>query len=52
MIFTETELKNVYIIEPERLDDYRGFLLVHFAQENLIRMGLIRNSSNVIFLLT
>ena len=40
MIFTETELKNVYIIEPERLDDYRGFFARTFCTREFNTYGI------------
>jgi dTDP-4-dehydrorhamnose 3,5-epimerase len=33
MIFVETKLKGAFIIEPERLDDERGFFARSFCQE-------------------
>jgi len=40
MIFTETKLKGAYIIEPERLDDERGFFARTFCQEEFKAHGL------------
>ena len=40
MIFTETKLKGAYIIEPERLEDERGFFARTFCQEEFAAHGL------------
>lgn len=40
MIFTETKIKGVYIIEPERLTDERGFFARSFCQEEFRKYGL------------
>ncbi len=40
MIFTETQLKGVYIIEPERLADERGFFARTWCQKELASHGL------------
>lgn len=40
MIFTETKLKGVFIIEPERLEDERGFFARTFCQEEFAAHGL------------
>jgi dTDP-4-dehydrorhamnose 3,5-epimerase len=40
MIFTETELKGAYIIEPERLEDERGFFAYSFRREDFTERGL------------
>ena len=40
MIFTETELKGAYIIEPERLEDERGFFARSFCQREFEAHGL------------
>ena len=40
MIFTETKLKGSYIIEPDRLEDERGFFARTFCQEEFKAHGL------------
>jgi len=45
MKFTETKLKGAYIIEPERLEDERGFFARTFCQKEFEAHGL--NSSLV-----
>lgn len=40
MIFTETKLKGAYIIEPDRLEDERGFFARTFCQEEFKALGL------------
>jgi len=40
MIFTETKLKAAYIIEPEALEDERGFFARTFCQEEFKAHGL------------
>ena len=40
MIFHETKLKGVYIIEPEWLEDERGFFARTFCQEEFAAHGL------------
>jgi dTDP-4-dehydrorhamnose 3,5-epimerase len=40
MIFTETELKGVYVIEPERFEDERGFFAPSFSQREFEARGL------------
>ena len=40
MIFTETRLKGAYIIEPERLEDERGFFARTFCQKEFEANGL------------
>ena len=40
MIFIETKLKGAYIIEPERLEDERGFFARSFCQRELEAHGL------------
>jgi len=40
MIFTEIQLKGVYIIEPERLADERGFFARTWCQKELASYGL------------
>jgi len=40
VIFTETKLKGAYIIEPERLEDERGFFARTFCQKELKEHGL------------
>jgi dTDP-4-dehydrorhamnose 3,5-epimerase len=41
LIFTETELKGVYVIEPERFEDERGFFARSFSQREFEARGLI-----------
>jgi dTDP-4-dehydrorhamnose 3,5-epimerase len=40
MIFTETKIKGVYIIEPELLTDERGFFARTFCKEEFEKLGL------------
>ncbi|HXG19029.1 MAG TPA: dTDP-4-dehydrorhamnose 3,5-epimerase family protein, partial [Methylomirabilota bacterium] len=40
MIFTETKLKGVFIIEPERLEDERGFFARTWCQREFAAYGL------------
>lgn len=40
MNFTETKLKDVYIIEPERFEDERGFFSPSFSQREFEARGL------------
>lgn len=40
MIFNETKLRGAYIIEPDRLDDERGFFARTFCQEEFKTHGL------------
>lgn len=40
MIFRETPLKGAYIIEPERLEDLRGFFARSWCQRVFKKMGL------------
>lgn len=40
MIFTETKIKGVYIIEPERLTDERGFFARSFCKDEFREHGL------------
>jgi dTDP-4-dehydrorhamnose 3,5-epimerase len=40
MIFTETKLQGVYVIEPERFEDERGFLAPSFSQSEFRARGL------------
>ena len=40
MIFTETTLKGAFIIEPERLDDHRGFFARTWCQREFETHGL------------
>lgn len=40
MIFQETKLKGAYIIEPERLEDERGFFARTFCQKEFEKQGL------------
>lgn len=43
MIFTETELKGAFVIEPERLEDGRGFFARTWCAEEFEDMGLDPN---------
>lgn len=43
MIFTETKLPGAYIIEPERLEDQRGFFARTWCQKELKNRGLNSN---------
>jgi dTDP-4-dehydrorhamnose 3,5-epimerase len=40
MIFTETELKGAYVVEPERLSDDRGFFAYAFQRDEFAARGL------------
>jgi dTDP-4-dehydrorhamnose 3,5-epimerase len=40
MIFTETELMGVYLIEPERFEDERGFFAPSFSEREFQARGL------------
>jgi dTDP-4-dehydrorhamnose 3,5-epimerase len=40
MIFTETKLKGAFIIEPERLEDERGFFARTWCQQEFAARGL------------
>jgi dTDP-4-dehydrorhamnose 3,5-epimerase len=40
MIFTETKLKGAFVIEPERLEDERGFFARVWCQREFERRGL------------
>lgn len=40
MIFQEAKLKGAYIIEPERLEDERGFFARTFCQKEFEKQGL------------
>jgi dTDP-4-dehydrorhamnose 3,5-epimerase len=40
MIFTETKLKGAFIIEPEKLEDERGFFARAYDQEKFREYGL------------
>ena len=41
MIFSETDLKGVYVIEPERFEDERGFFAPSFSQREFEARGLV-----------
>ena len=43
MLFTETKLKGAYIIEPERLEDERGFFARTFCRKEFESHGLNTN---------
>lgn len=40
MLFTETKLKGAYIIEPERMEDERGFFARSWSQREFAEQGL------------
>lgn len=40
MLFTETKLRGAFVIEPERLDDERGFFARTWCQEEFAAHGL------------
>ena len=40
MIFTETKLKGAYIIEPEKIEDERGFFARTWDQKKFSELGL------------
>jgi dTDP-4-dehydrorhamnose 3,5-epimerase len=41
MIFTEIRLKGLFVVEPERFDDERGFFAETFSQPQFERRGLM-----------
>ena len=41
MIFSETPLSGAYLIEPERLQDDRGFFARSFCRDEFRRLGLV-----------
>ena len=41
MIFTETKLSGVFLIEPERFEDARGFFALSWSAEEFARRGLV-----------
>lgn len=41
MIFSETHLKGLYLIEPERFEDERGFFAPSFSQREFEARGLV-----------
>lgn len=43
MIFTETKLKGAFIIEPERIEDERGFFARSWCQKEFAERGLNSN---------
>jgi dTDP-4-dehydrorhamnose 3,5-epimerase len=43
MIFTKTKLKGAFVIEPEKLEDERGFFARAFCQEEFKARGLNTN---------
>jgi dTDP-4-dehydrorhamnose 3,5-epimerase len=45
MIFQETKLKGAFIIEPERLEDERGFFARSFCRQEFKRLGIDFNIS-------
>jgi dTDP-4-dehydrorhamnose 3,5-epimerase len=51
MIFTETELKGAFIIEPEKLQDHRGFFARAWCKNEFEAHGLnaSREQSNISF---
>lgn len=40
MIFTETEISGVYIIEIEKIEDERGFFARSWCRQEFLKMGL------------
>jgi len=40
MIFTETKLKGAYVIDPERIEDERGFFARMFCEQELKEHGI------------
>ena len=40
MIFTETHLKDAFVIDPERLEDERGFFARTWCQQEAAAYGL------------
>lgn len=40
MVFSETDLQGVYVIEPERFEDERGFFAPTFSQQEFEKRGL------------
>ena len=40
MLFTETKIKGVFIIEPQKIEDERGFFARTWCQEEFEKHGL------------
>jgi len=40
MLFTETKLKGAYLIEPQRLEDERGFFACTFCEHEFADHGI------------
>jgi dTDP-4-dehydrorhamnose 3,5-epimerase len=45
MIFRDTELAGVYLIDPERLEDHRGFFARVWCKRELLQRGLMAELS-------
>lgn len=51
MIFTETNLAGAFLIEPERIDDMRGFFARNWSEREFAARGLVSHfvESNISF---
>lgn len=51
MIFTETKLAGAFVIEPERIDDVRGFFALNWSERESSARGLLPHfvESNISF---
>ena len=51
MIFTETKLAGAFVIEPERLEDMRGFFAMNWSEREFRERGLVSQfvESNISF---
>jgi len=51
MIFTETKLAGAFVIEPERLEDMRGFFAMNWSEREFRKRGLVSQfvESNISF---
>jgi dTDP-4-dehydrorhamnose 3,5-epimerase len=51
MIFTETKLAGAFVIEPERLEDMRGFFAMNWSEREFREQGLVSQfvESNISF---
>ena len=51
MIFTETKLAGAFVIDPERLDDMRGFFAMNWSEREFAARGLVPRfvESNISF---
>ena len=51
MIFTESRLPGAFVIEPERIDDVRGFFAMNWSEQDFAVRGLVSRfvESNISF---